>query len=443
MTQPQPSTPSQPFHRPHKAWFILIGCILFQGGTTGILNNCLGVFYTAICTDLGFRTGDMSMYATIRTIVMALTMPFTMKLLKRYPLKVVLTVEMTGASLMLASMALFHHLVWWYISAAVMGLFASSLFSIPVTLIINNWFKKRNGFAVGLSLAASGLFGAVMNPVCSELILLLGWRWAVVASAGIAMALVVPAVILVLRLHPEDEGLKPYGAEDTLPAELKKNMPAGTVSYRKPWLVLGLCIIVCSCALWTSQYYSHMARYAQSVGHDLKVSALVTSCAMVGNIIGKVVLGAIADKWNIWRTSRLAMGIVGTAYILLIAGGEEINLYLMYFASGLSGVSMAAATLIPNLLSLDVYKASGYQEKYGIITAVGTFVSAIGFAIIGYSFDFTGSYTLSFIISTGTVIVFFIASFILYRIVRRDQDGDDGTETVPVKPVRRMEAEPA
>ena len=74
---------------------------------------------------------------------------------------------------------------------------------------------------------------------------------------------------------------------------------------------------------------------------------------------------------------------------------------------------------------------------------MGTFVSASGFAIIGYSFDFTGSYTLSFIISTGTVIVFFFASFILYRIIRRDQDGDDGTETVPVKPVRRMEAEPA
>src|SRR5699024_1147558 len=80
------------------------------------------------------------------------------------------------------------------------------------------------------------------------------------------------------------------------------------------------------CAVDIAVLFPHGA-VCQSVGHDLKVSALVTSCAMVGNIIGKVVLGAIADKWNIWRTSRLAMGIVGTAYILLIAGGEEINLY--------------------------------------------------------------------------------------------------------------------
>ena len=61
----------------------------------------------------------------------------------------------------------------------------------------------------------------------------------------------------------------------------------------------------------------------------------------------------------------------------------------------------------------NVYKASGYQEKYWIITAVGTFISAIGFAIIGYTFDFTGCYNLSFAISTGTVVIFFFASFIL------------------------------
>ena len=121
---------------------------------------------------------------------------------------------------------------------------------------------------------------------------------------------------------------------------------------------------------------------------------------------------------------------------MLIAGGKDINIYLMYFASGLSGVSMAAGTLIPNLLSLDVYKASGYQEKYGIITAVGTFISAIGFAIIGYTFDFTGSYNLSFAISTGTVVIFFFASFILHRIVRGSQGGTPS-------PVFSTQTEPA
>ena len=428
------------FRRIHPAWLILIGCILYQGGTTGILNNCLGVFYTSICADLGFRNGDLSMYATIRSIVMSLVMPFTMMLLKKYPLKLILTIEMTGTALMFASMSLFHHLIWWYISAALMGVFASSLFAVPVTLMINNWFKKKNGFAVGLSLAASGLFGAIMNPICSKMILALGWRQAVVWTAVIAMVMVIPAILFVLRLTPEEKGYTAYGAEEGIPEELKKNVPSGTTSYKNPKLVLALCILVSSCALWTCQYYSHMARYAQSVGYDLTVSALVTSCAMIGNIIGKVVLGAIADKWNIWRASRLAMGIVGTAFIILILGGQNINQYVMYIAACLSGVSMAAGVLIPNLLSLDVYKAEGYQEKYGLITAIGTFISAIGFAIIGYTFDFTGSYTLSFVISTATVVIFFVGMSVLQRMTK-NAGVEDETIGVEEAELEAIEAE--
>ena len=92
-------------------------------------------------------------------------------------------------------------------------------------------------------------------------------------------------------------------------------------------------------------------------------------------------------------------------------------------------------------ISADLYDQKWEDGTITITMKRGASVPVIIIKVTGA--ELTGSYTLSFIISTGTVIVFFIASFILYRIVRRDQDDDDGTETVPVKPVRRMEAEPA
>lgn len=407
--------------RIHRAWIILGACILFQGGTTGILLNCLGIFFTAICTDLGFRNGDMSLYSTIRSLVMALAMPFTIRLLRRYPLKIVLSVELTVVAVLSGAMGFFHHLISWYISATIIGLFGSSLFAVPVTLVINNWFKKKNGLAAGLSLAASGLFGAILNPICSSIITALGWRPAAMIMAGLSLTTVLPMTLFVMRLTPEEVGTQPYGAEESeVIQEIRKNFPQGTVQYTRPKLVLALCFVIASAALWTCQYYSHMARYAQSIGYDLSVSALVTSCAMIGNIIGKVALGAIADKWGIWRTSRLAMGIVGLAFIILLAGGSNINLYVMYIASIMQGVSMAAGTIIPNLMSLDVYKASGYQEKYGLITAVGTLVGAIGFTVIGYTFDFTGSYSLSFFLSIIFTVIFFVANIWLNRIVKTE-----------------------
>ena len=49
----------------HYAWLILIAAICIQGGIIGILVNCTGVIFSAIIKDLGFRSGDLSIYYTI------------------------------------------------------------------------------------------------------------------------------------------------------------------------------------------------------------------------------------------------------------------------------------------------------------------------------------------------------------------------------------------
>ncbi len=414
-----PTSPSKP--RIHRAWWMLIACIFYQGGSTGILYNCLGIFYTAICSDLGFRNGDLSLHSTIRTLATALAMPFTIKLLGRYRLKYVLTAEFAVVAVLFGSMGLYSHLVWWYISGALMGLVGSSLFAVPVTLVINNWFKKKNGFAVGISLAASGLFGAVLNPVCSSLITAFGWRRAVFLMAGLAMLLVLPMTFFVMKLTPEEAGCRAYGEDSPeVMREVKKNMPQGTAEYTRPALVFALCVVVGGSITWTNQYYSHLARYAGTIGYDLNVSALVTSCAMIGNIIGKVLMGILADKWNIWRSSWLAMAFVSAGFWILFIAGDGIPVYLFYFAAALLGITMAVGTIVPNLMTLDIYKAGGYQEKYGVVTAAGTLVGAVAFAVIGYTYDFTGSYHLSFFLSLVMAAVFYAASITLFRIVKRE-----------------------
>ena len=73
----------KPQKKPHRAWLILVACILFQGATTGIMFNCLGLFYASICKDLGFSMGSMSLYNTIRQLATAATLPYMILLLKK------------------------------------------------------------------------------------------------------------------------------------------------------------------------------------------------------------------------------------------------------------------------------------------------------------------------------------------------------------------------
>lgn len=65
----------------HPAWMILVACIFLQGGTIGILNNCMGLFYPSICEELGFNMGDISIFSTLQQLAMALLIPYTVRLL--------------------------------------------------------------------------------------------------------------------------------------------------------------------------------------------------------------------------------------------------------------------------------------------------------------------------------------------------------------------------
>ena len=46
----------------HYAWWILVAAVAIQGGIIGIMVNCTGVIFSAIIEDLGFRSGDLSIY---------------------------------------------------------------------------------------------------------------------------------------------------------------------------------------------------------------------------------------------------------------------------------------------------------------------------------------------------------------------------------------------
>ena len=52
-----------------KVWLVLASLIMIFAGMSGILSNTLGVFFSAMVEDMGFRTGDLSVYYMIKSLV--------------------------------------------------------------------------------------------------------------------------------------------------------------------------------------------------------------------------------------------------------------------------------------------------------------------------------------------------------------------------------------
>src|SRR5690606_34421324 len=94
------------------------------------------------------------------------------------------------------------------------------------------WFEKRRGLVVGLMTASNATGQLVFMPILASVSQTIGWR----TSLTIVICFLFAALVLVLALmrdHPADIGLKPFGRTAPLPApEPRKSFGAMLASPR-------------------------------------------------------------------------------------------------------------------------------------------------------------------------------------------------------------------
>src|SRR6185436_13873607 len=84
------------------------------------------------------------------------------------------------------------------------------------TTVTNRWFEHRRGLVTGILTAAGAAGQLVFLPLLSVIIEHAGWRAATLTVTGAAVV-VAPLVYLLLRDHPADAGVAPYGAKEFVP----------------------------------------------------------------------------------------------------------------------------------------------------------------------------------------------------------------------------------
>src|SRR2546428_7209579 len=77
-------------------------------------------------------------------------------------------------------------------------------------------FPERRGVVLGLLTASSATGQLLFLPLLASTVVRLGWRSAVLLVAGVALV-VLPLVALLMRDHPRDIGLRPFGEPPNAP----------------------------------------------------------------------------------------------------------------------------------------------------------------------------------------------------------------------------------
>ncbi len=387
-------------NRIHHAWFIFIVCLGIMGGLVGVLLNCTGIIFAEIIKEFGFRSGDLSIYYTIRSLTRAATLGMVSGwFFKKGNSKKVLIGITVLTCCAYMSMGLYTQLWQWYVSAFFVGL-GTSYTGMAISVLLANWFHTKKGFVMGLAMSSSGVLGALVSPLCSKLIQAIGWRGAAIVMGTIALVLVCLPAALFLVLTPEEIGLKPYGYTDN-PAETAKN-DVDQISYTVPAYIFPLCVVLICLACLIGAVVNQLPLYAADLGYAVNTGAMLTSFSMIGNVVGKLLTGWLADKAGPYKALTVTFSMVVCALVMFIFCTN--SQYMLYFAALLFGTIFAVDANIPPLLFMDVYGAdyTKYLKNFQTFSfAIGAFSSSM----LPYIYDFTHSYNVIFLLGIVWVCI--------------------------------------
>ena len=285
------------------AWVLVIALGLMSAGTTGSYSVIAGSFVAPVCEEFGFDYSIFSYYFTATLIGLAAALPFVGKLIPKVVGKVWLPVVELILLAAGAGMA-FYTEVWMFIAAgALIGVCFAFTTGVAMSDVIDQWFKKSGGLAIGLAWAVNSIYMLIMSPVITSVIEAAGWRTGYLVLAGVSAVLILPASILIIRYKPQDKGMLPYGyVEGETVTETEETTEDSTrgVSYARAikspafFFCIGfLCLVQLTCCM--NQLFP---TYASEVGFSPMVGGFMVSAASLFDLFLNPIVGTTCDRFG-------------------------------------------------------------------------------------------------------------------------------------------------
>jgi predicted MFS family arabinose efflux permease len=392
--------------KPFYGWIIVAASMLIMMSIYGVVNNCYAFYIEPVTADLGFSRQGYSLSQSIIFVSMMCVAPFVGGVYRRFHLLSVMRAAAVVQIGAYAAYGLCRELWQFYALSIVIGVTQNFITTIPISIIVRNWFERSYGLALGVAFMGSGLGGMVFSPVIRSLIDAAGWRNTFFVIAAILAAVNFVTMFVLLRLKPSDMGLEPLRAADSpaVPdAEALTGAPlSGALRTARFWAVLLLCVVFAAASYGLCTY---IPPYFTELGHSAAVATLCASAGMGVMAAGKVIYGRMLDKLGLKTSTLLSMSamVVGFVGMILAADIRMVALVLLGIA-----VACPFGTVAPAIVVRDVFGTRDFGAKLGFYSAAGNLGAAISPFFGNAVYDATGGYRGAMVILTFVSAALFV-----------------------------------
>ncbi|MCF0258972.1 MAG: MFS transporter [Erysipelotrichaceae bacterium] len=381
--------------RPVSPWWILAACCGLSSASIGITINTSGVFYTAVCDDLGLLRGNFAMHATLLLAANAVFSLVVPKLYEKFKPMLVLRICVLSGCALTALMAWGSSELYFNIIGILRGITTCCFSFILLTMVLNAWFHAKNGLATSICFSFAGLTGALLSPVLSFCISSFGWRMTYLIDAAIMLAACLPAILLPFAITPAELDSRPLMDSAQPAAQALNASQQKSASKISAVCMISLCIYSLAVCCLTS-YTQHFPGYVEHLGYSTAVGAGLLSAAMVGNVLTKLTIGAIADRVGKIKAVLVMVAAMTAGLALVVYGSGAVILTAGSFLFG-ACYSVGAVGIV--LLTQQFFGLQNYNRVYPTVMMAGNLGAAGSLTVIGWIYDLAGSYTGAFVLA--------------------------------------------
>ncbi|MEN9419044.1 MAG: hypothetical protein RI988_2664 [Pseudomonadota bacterium] len=396
------------------SWRVLAGCcIVGIFGVTSLYGSTFGLMMLPMQKELGWSRGDITFALTLMTLVGPAILPLVGWVIDHVRLRPLILWGVALQSASLAGFGLMQGSVWVYYGLSlVMILTASGASVLTLSKLLQAWFDKALGRALGI-LFAVGAIGSVIHPqVVSRVIAHASWREAFFAMGAMSLVFGGVAAWLLLREPPGAARPGPAAAP-ARPASSASSPPSSAppVSMRaflKDPLWWKLAVWNMLFGLAAAGTLVHFAALMQDRGLSLAQAATAISLVGAGGFVGNLAAGWLIDHTSATRLARL--------FVLAPLGATV----MLFFGSGLA-VAITAAVLLGMFNagdhSLSMFLARRYfsAESFGRASATQQVATSLGSGtapwLMGVVHDRTGSYDVAIMVAMGAFVLAAVAAW--------------------------------
>lgn len=393
----------------HYAWIILavtFSC-LFVGSA---LRSVPGIIMLSLEKEFHWGRETISGAVAVNLFLFGLAGPFLGRLMDMYGVKtitvllIVMVVLGAGSSVLMQQPWQFY-LLW----GVVIGAGSGGTSMIMGSAVVNRWFHKRRGLALGILGAAFSSGQLIFTPFLMNLNIHEGWRISTLFIVVLLALVVLPLVMWLMADNPSLKGMRPYGANGHTDTPLRPDPNPMRKAMANPqfWLLafsFGICGLTTS-GLFQTHLISH------GIEHGFPEMTMAVSLGLMGatDVAGTILSGWLCDRFG--KRWPLAIYYLLRGVSLLLLPYVESTGQLMAFSAfyGLNWLSTIPAT---SALTADLFG----KQNVGVVFGWICFAHQIGASIAsygaGYLHQLAGDYTLAFMasglfafVATGLVIL--------------------------------------